>query len=100
MRGGEVIKKYKLQKTKIIAGRLEALQGCDDETLAQVSAVILEKLEFYDTCLKSWDNPRGTYSADEIETAKKCCNAAIDMADAIVNELRILFIEEKEKARF
>jgi len=93
------VKQYKLEKTKSIARRLETLQCRDDETLAQVSAVILEKLEFYDTCLKSWDNPVGTYSADEIETAKKCCNAAIDMADAIVNELRILFIEKKARKK-
>ena len=93
------MKQYKLEKTKGIARRLETLRHRDDETLQKISAVILEKLEFYDTCLKSWDNPHGEYGAEQIEVSKKCCNAAIDMADAIVNELRILFIEEKEKAR-
>lgn len=86
------MKHYKLEKTERIARRLETLRHCEDTTLQTVSAVILEKLEFYDACLKSWDKPYGTFSAEEIVIGKKCCSAGIDMADAIVNELRILFI--------
>lgn len=37
--------KYRLQKTESIAKRLKKLQRCEDETLKQVSEVILEKLD-------------------------------------------------------
>lgn len=94
MRGGEVLKKYRLEKTARIADRLEKLQKCGDETLRQVSAVILDKLEFYDGCRKAWDDPPASYTPEQINLGKECCDAGINMADSIVNELRIMFLEK------
>mgnify|MGYP000947002360 CR=1 FL=1 len=88
---------YRSEKTKYAARRLDSLQHCGDDTLTKVSAVILDKLVFYDRCLKSWDTPSGQYTAEYIELSKKCCEAGIDMADAIVNELRILFLEPAKR---
>lgn len=86
--------RYKSEKSERIARRLEALQHCENETLSQVSSVMLEKLVFYDSCLESWDKSNEKFTAEEIEIGKKCCNAGIDMADAIVNDLRILFLDQ------
>ena len=94
MRGGEVLKKYRLEKTARIADRLEKLQKCGDETLRQVSAVILDKLEFYDGCLKAWDDPPESYTPETIKLGRECCKSAIDMVDSIVNELRIVYLEK------
>lgn len=85
------MKNYRSEKTFRIVRTLERLRG--DETLDKITDIILEKVEFYDKCLKSWDKPFGNYSPEEIEIGKKCCNAGLDMADAIVNELRILFLK-------
>lgn len=88
------MRKYKAEKTTTIVRRLEALQRTGDETLSQVAGAILKMTEFYDRCLASWDNPADKFSPEEIEVGKKCCHAGLDMADGIVNELRILFLEE------
>lgn len=89
------MKIYKSEKTMRIIKILEALQcgDCGDETLKQITNIILEKVEFYDVCLKSWDKQNGKFSPEEIDVGKKCCNAGLNMADAIVNELRILFLK-------
>ena len=87
------MKSYKSEKTVKIINRLEKLQQ-KNKTLEEIATVILEKVESYDKALKSWDNPKGKYSAEEIETGRKCCNAALDMADAIVNDLRIMYLEK------
>jgi uncharacterized protein YutE (UPF0331/DUF86 family) len=70
---------------------LEQLMASKDITLKTVAKVILEKLNFYDDCLKSWDKIE-KFTPEEIEIGKKCCNAGIDMVDSIVNELRILYL--------
>lgn len=88
--------KYKAEKTERIIRRLEALQHLGDETLTKVALVMKEKVEFYDRCLAGWDNPKLVYGQEQIETSRKCCHAGLDMADAIVNELRILFLKEGE----
>lgn len=90
------MKHYKSEKTYEIVRRLEQLQQYD-ETLKQVASVILEKLTFYDDCLKSWDRPTDKFSAEEIKTGQLCCNAGINMADIIVNGLRIIFLEGNAK---
>lgn len=92
LKGDRKMKIYKSEKTMRIVRILEALQ-CGDETLKQIANIILEKVEFYDTCLKSWDKQSGKFSPEEIDVGKKCCNAGLNMADAIVNELRILFLK-------
>lgn len=87
------MKKINEKTTKIIR-RLESLQHTGDDTLSQVAGVILEMTTFYDHCLSSWNNPADKFTPEEIEVGKKCCNAGLDMADGIVNELRILFLEK------
>ena len=87
------MKKYRKEKTARIAHTLEQLRKIENnDTLYLISGVILDKVEFYDHCLESWDNPNGKFSEVEIEVGKKCCMAGLDMADAIVNELRIIFL--------
>ena len=49
--------------------RLNALK-CVDGTLEKVSEAIIEKVEFYDQCLKSWDQPNHPFSAEDIEMGK------------------------------
>jgi hypothetical protein len=89
---------YKSEKTVKVARRLEEIvsQNPQDKTLRKVAGVILEKTEFYDKCLRSWDNASKLLGADEIGLGKKCCNAGLDMAESIVDELRILFLEAAE----
>jgi len=88
------MKKYKAEKTTRIIRTLESLQHIEDKTLNQVTTVINEKVEFYDNALKSWDKPHESCnSLEDINVGRKCCNAALDMADSIVNELRILYIQ-------
>lgn len=89
------MKKYKAEKTTKIVRRLEALQNTGSEMLAQVAGVIREKVEFYDRCLASWDNPGEKFEAEDIEAGRKCCHAGLNMADDIVNELRILYLKEE-----
>ena len=89
------MKNYSSERTVVMANRLNALRSKEDETLQRVASAILEKVEFYDNCLRSWDNPGEKFSPDEVELGKKCCEAGLNMADSIVNELRILFLEEK-----
>lgn len=88
------MKAYRSDKTVRIVRILESIRN-EDETLKQVSAIILDKVEFYDRCLRSWDKPSQKYSKGEIEIGRKCCNAGLDMADSIVNELRILYTKER-----
>lgn len=87
--------KYKAEKTTKMIRRLEALQRTGDETLSQVVKVIMKQVEFYDKCLASWDNPAKKFTPEDIEVGQKCCNAGLDMADGIVNELRILYLKEE-----
>jgi hypothetical protein len=91
------MKKYKSEKTTKIVRRLEAMQRLGDETLAQVAEVIKGQVEFYDGCLASWDRPAEKFSLEEIELGRKCCHAGLDMAEGIVNELRILYLKEGEQ---
>ena len=92
------MKEYKAEKTTKIVRRLEALQHTGNETLAKVANVIQEKVEFYDRCLASWDNPAEKFSTEDIDVGRKCCNAGLNIAGDIVNELRILFLEEDENS--
>lgn len=92
------MRKYKAEKTTKIVRRLEALKRTGDETLTQVAGVIVGMVEFYDRCLASWDKPSEKFSAEDIDVGRKCCNAGLDMADGIVNELRILFLEEEDNS--
>lgn len=92
------MKKYRSEKTMRMAGKLKALSCKEDETLKQVANIILEKVEFYDRCLASWDSPKKYNNPEDIEAGRMACNAALDMADAIVNELRIFFIDGEVKS--
>lgn len=86
-------------KAQRIEQRLEALQRVGDETLKQVAAVILENVKFYEKALQSWERKdiEKKWSAKEIELGKKCGNAGLDMADIIVNDLRILYLDQERK---
>jgi len=90
------MKSYKSEKTTRIVTRLFALMYEGNDVLTKVAEIILEKVEFYDRSLASWDKPAERFSSDEIEVGRKCCHAGLDMADSIVNELRILFLKEGE----
>lgn len=92
------MKKYKAEKTTKIVRRLDALENVGNETLAKIASVIQEKVEFYDQCLASWDNPGEKFGPEDIEVGRKCCHAGLNIADDIVNELRILFLEEDENS--
>jgi hypothetical protein len=89
------MKTYKAEKTTRMMRTLKTIvNSTDDETLDNVIKIIIDKVEFYDHALSGWDNPHGEYTAEVIETGKKCCNAGLDMADAIVNELRISYLRK------
>ena len=89
------MKNYKAEKTTRMMRTLESLvNSTDDETLDSVIKIIIDKVEFYDHALNGWDNPHGEYTTEIIDTAKKCCVSALDMADAIVNELRIIYLKK------
>jgi len=92
----ELLVKYRSEKTTKIVRQLKALQRIGDETLTEVAGAIKQKVEFYDRCLASWDKPSEKFSPEEIEVGRKCCNAGLNMADDIVNELRILYLKEDE----
>lgn len=87
--------KFKSEKTRDIVSRLDSLQRKGDETLQKVAEVIREKVVFYDTCLKAWDEPSEKFSPEDVKIGRECCHAGINMADSIVNELRILFLKEE-----
>ena len=89
------LKEYRAEKTTRMMRTLESLvNSTDDETLDQVIKVIIDKVEFYDSCLKSWDNPNPRCDNPEsINEGRIGCNGGLDMADAIVNELRILYLQ-------
>lgn len=94
MNGLKTMKNYKTEKTTRIVRRLEELQHLENEALHQIAGVILEKVEFYDNCLKSWDTPHERCNnPTNINEGRIACNAGLDMADAIVNELRILYLQ-------
>lgn len=86
------------EKATRIVNLLEAIEGVakkeEDQTLKVVTEIITEKVKFYDDCVASWhrEGIAEKWSAEEIEIGKKCGNAGLDMADSIVNELRILFL--------
>ncbi len=85
------------EKANQIARRLGALQQVENETLSQIIKVIAEKVEFYEKALKSWDNPHERVNnPEDINIGRKCCNAGLDMAAAIVNELRILYLQQSD----
>jgi len=99
--GGATMRKieYRTQKMTRVAGRLEQLRQVGDETLTKVAAVILEKAELYDKCMASWDKPNKSKFNDlDIMLGKAASKAGLDMADSIVNELRILFLETNPPA--
>ena len=86
---------YRTQKMTRVAGRLEQLRQVGDETLTKVAAVILEKAELYDKCMASWDKPNKSKFNDlDIMLGKAASKAGLDMADSIVNELKILFLQD------
>ncbi|MDD5411136.1 MAG: hypothetical protein PHF31_06935 [Methylobacter sp.] len=86
---------YRTEKALKIANTLERITTSNSsEILAQVSSIIIKEVEFYDGCYKSWDNPSSKFSQGEIEIGRQCCLAGLDMADAIVNELRIMFFKK------
>jgi hypothetical protein len=90
------MKNYKAEKTTRIMRTLETIQKTNPEntTLIQVIGTIVDKVEFYDHALAGWDNPHEKCNTPEvINIGQKCCNAGLDMADAIVNDLRIAFNE-------
>ena len=92
------MKNYKAGKTTRIIRTLESLRHVENETLSQITKVIIEKVEFYDNALKSWDNPhKRCDTPEDINIGRKCCNAGLDMADAIVNELRILYLQKENE---
>ena len=89
------MKNYKAEKTTRMMRTLESLvNSTDNETLDQVIKIIIDKVEFYDNCLKSWDNPsKRCNNPEDISRGRTASNAGLDMADAIVNELRILYLQ-------
>lgn len=90
------MRKHKAEKTTKIVRRLDVLKHVGNETLTKIANVIQEKVEFYDHCLASWDKPAEKFSPEEIDVGRKCCNAGLNIAGDIVNELRILFLEESQ----
>lgn len=91
------MRKHKSEKTTTIVRRLEAMQRLGNETLDQVAEVIKRKVEFYDDCLASWDRAAKKFSMEEIELGRQCCHAGLNMAESIVNGLRILYLKEEER---
>lgn len=83
------------EKAIKIERQLNALRGKENDTLTQIASVISEKVAFYDQCVGAWKKPdiSQKWSAEEIDTGIKCGNAGLDMADAIVNELRVLYLK-------
>ncbi len=93
------MKDYKAKKTARIMRTLETIQTTNPEnaTLIQVIGTIVDKVTFYDNALKSWDNPHEKYNnTEDIHSGRIGCNASLDMADAIVNDLRIAFAEDNQ----
>ena len=86
----------KSEKAKKIIRRLESFKVVDNATLTTISDIIADKLRFYDHCLKSWDNPTEKFNnTEDISRGRDCCNAGLDIADAIVNEMRIEYLPSK-----
>jgi hypothetical protein len=87
------MKKYRCEKTTRITRMLDTIttHNSENETLRQVASIIRDKAEFYDGCLASWDNPSEIFGEDDVRLGRKCSEAGLNMADAIVNELRILY---------
>lgn len=97
------MKKHKSQKTAGIVRLLDEMRTLGNEVLTDVADIMQESVEFYDHCLASWDNPTrkfdGTaYSYEEIYRGQECCKAGLNMADSIVNRLRIRFLEPAREA--
>ena len=88
------MKDYRSEKTTRMVSVLKELQQVENETLHQVVEIIIGKVELYDHFLESWDNPNGKFSTDDIDVGKRCSNDGLDMAAAIVNELRILYLNK------
>lgn len=88
------------EKATRIINLLEAIEGVakkeEDQTLKAVAEIITEKVKFYDDCVASWhrDGIAESWSVEEIEIGKKCGDAGLNMADSIVNELRILYLNK------
>ncbi len=91
------MKIYKSPKTVKIMGVLKSLknkleqeyeQGVD-ETLSEIINIISDSVEFYDDCLRSWDNPHEKYNNPEsIMAGQAACNGGLDMAESIVFKMR------------
>lgn len=89
---------YKSEKTTKMIRLLDEMRTLDSDVLADVADIIQLMVEFYDHALACWDNPGakgdGTeYTPEEVTLGKKCCHAGLNMAEGIVNELRIHFLE-------
>jgi len=82
------MKIYKSPKTVKIMGVLKTLKN-KDETLSEIINIISDSVEFYDDCLRSWDNPHEKYNNPEsIMAGQAACNGGLDMAESIVFKMR------------
>lgn len=84
---------YKSEKTTKMIRLLDEMRTLDSDVLADVADIIQSMVEFYDHALAVWDNPGAEYTPEEVTLRKKCCDSGLNMAEGIVNELRIHFLE-------
>lgn len=80
-------------KAYTIRGFLDDLPTKNNETLAKMVEIIKDKVDFYEQCVLSWERPgiEEKWSQRDIEVGKAACQAGLNMAESIANEMRIEF---------
>jgi len=86
------------EKANDIVKTLEKMKSIKGDTrLKNVMEIIERQVMVYDDALLSWDAERqkkkSGFSEEDIFKGESCCNAALDMAEGIINEIRIKYLK-------